>query len=167
MVVTGTPSRSRRRPPPRKRSRRGRWIALALVVVLAVGAAAVVRVFSGARLVADPSALGRVDLEPFAGSLVGMRAHGADGRAIPLVVSQGRLTPRVQVGPGERISISIVVRRPGWESWALGKTRHETLTVKTPVASVVNPWVTAAPDAGAEVRFDTPVDRVSVAGADV
>src|SRR5262249_1257701 len=66
-----------------------------------------------------------------------------------------------------KISISIVVRRPGWESWALGKTRRETLTVKTPVAKVVNPWVTVGPDARANVRFDRPVDRVSVAGADV
>jgi len=134
-------------------------------VVLVVAAAAVVRVFSGARLVADASALGRVELQPFAGSLVRVHARGADGRAIPLVASHGRLTPRAQVEPGERISLSIVVRRPGWESWALGKTRRETLTVKTPVATVVSPWVTAAPGARAVVRFDTPVDRVSVAGA--
>ncbi len=128
---------------------------------------AVVWVFSGARLVADGFALGRVELQPFAGSLVRVRARGADGRPIPLVVSHGRLTPRLKVASGERISLSIVIRRPGWESWALGANRRETLTVQTPVARIMNRWVTRANGARAEVRFDTPVDRVSPAGATV
>jgi peptidoglycan hydrolase-like protein with peptidoglycan-binding domain len=142
------------------------WVALAMCLVLGA-AALVVWVFSGARLSGDGSALGRVDLEPFAGSLVSARAHGADGRPIPLVVSHGRLTPRVRVASGERISVAVVVRRPGWESWALGAERHETLTVKTPVATVANRWVRAARGSRAEVQFDRPVDRVSIAGAAV
>ena len=92
--------------------------------MVAVAGAVLVWVFSNVRLVADGSALARVELQPFAGSLVSVRARGADGRAVPLVVSHGRLTPRVQVAPGERISLSVVVRRPGWESWALGATRR-------------------------------------------
>jgi peptidoglycan hydrolase-like protein with peptidoglycan-binding domain len=121
--------------------------------------------YSGARVTSDASALGRVALEPFAGSLVSVRARGADGRAIPLVVSHGRLTPRTRVASGERISISVVVRRPGWESWALGSERHETLTVQTPVAKVANRWVHVTHGARAEVRFDRPVERASVEGA--
>jgi peptidoglycan hydrolase-like protein with peptidoglycan-binding domain len=133
-----------------------------------VGAAAlVVWAYSDARLTGDGSALGRVELEPFAGSLVSVRARGADGRAIPLVVSHARFTPRVRVASGERISISVVVRRPGWESWALGGERRETLTVQTPVAKVTNRWVRAARGAHAEVRFDRPVERISLAGAAV
>jgi peptidoglycan hydrolase-like protein with peptidoglycan-binding domain len=141
------------------------WIGLTACLVAAIGAA-VVWAFSGARLATDASALGRIELQPFAGSLASVRAHGADGRAIPLVVSDGRLSPRRRVAPGEWISISVVVRRPGWESWALGSERHETLTVRTPVAKVVNRWVTTN-GAHAQVRFDTPVERVSVAGAAV
>jgi peptidoglycan hydrolase-like protein with peptidoglycan-binding domain len=137
------------------------------VAIVAVVAAAVVWAFSGARLVADASALGRVELQPFAGSLVSVRAQGADGRAIPLVVSHGRLVPRIQVASGERISVSVVVRRPGWESWALGAERRETLTVRTPVATIANRWVMVAHGRRAEVRFDTPVDRVSAPGAAV
>jgi hypothetical protein len=82
-------------------------------------------------------------------------------------VSHARFTPRVRVASGERISISVVVRRPGWESWALGGERRETLTVQTPVAKVTNRWVRAARGAHAEVRFDRPVERISVAGAAV
>jgi hypothetical protein len=118
-------------------------------------------------LVADASALGRVELQPFAGSIVSVHAQGADGRAVPLVVSRGRLTPRTRVAPGERISVSVVVRRPGWASWALGAERRETLTVRTPVADLESRWVTVARGARAQVRFDKAVDRVSVAGAAV
>jgi hypothetical protein len=164
--VTLTPSQTRRRRPPRRRSRRWPWIGLAVVLGAVAGAAAVWS-FSGARLVADAAALGRVELQPFAGSLVSVHAQGPDGRAIPLVVSHGRLTPRVPVAPGERISIAVVVRRPGWASWALGKTRRETLTVHTPAAKIASRWVTVALNGLAQVRFDAPVDRVSVAGAAV
>ncbi len=135
-------------------------------MLLAAGAA-VVWLLSGARLQTDSTALGRVDLQPFAGSLESVRARGADGRAIPLVVSHGRLTPRTRVASGERISISVVVRRPGWESWALGSERHETLTVQTPVANVADRWVDVARGGRAEVRFDSLVDRVSARGAEV
>jgi hypothetical protein len=127
--------------------------------------AAVVWKYSGARLVADSSTLGRVELERFAGSLVRVSARGADGRTIPLLVSHGRLTPRVPVAPGERISLSVVVRRPRWEGWALGTTRRETLTVQTPDAKVASRWVTVPRGARAQVRFDVPVDRVSILGA--
>ena len=90
-----------------------------------------------------------------------------DGRTIPLVNSDGRLTPRTKIAPGERISLSVVVRRPGWLSWALGDERHETLTVEAPAAHVVNRWVTVPRGRHAQVQFDTPVDRVSVGGATV
>src|SRR5690242_7111402 len=114
MVKSVPPQRvSSRRRVPKRRSHRGRWIGVAVVSV-AVAAAAAVGAFSGVRLVADASALGRVELEPFAGSLVSVDARGADGRSVPLVVSHGRLTPRGQVASGERISVSVVVRRPGW-----------------------------------------------------
>jgi peptidoglycan hydrolase-like protein with peptidoglycan-binding domain len=162
-----SPSRRRQRRPRRRRvSRRGVWVFLSVVAVAAVGVA-VVWTFSGVRLVADGDALGRVELQPFAGSLASVHAQSADGRPIPLAVSHGRLTPRVRVSPGERVSLSVFVQRPGWESWALGADRRETLTVQTPVAKIANRWVEVAAGARAEVRFDTPVDRVSVPGASV
>jgi hypothetical protein len=141
--------------------------ALAVVVLLAAAGALLVWAYSGVTLVGDASALARVELQPFAGSLRVVRARGADGRPIPLAVSHGRLTPRTAVAPGERITVSVVVRRPGWASWALGAERRETLTVRTPVANVVDRWVTAAAGTRPRVQYDTPVDRVSVAGAAV
>jgi len=146
--------------------RRRRWI-VAPVALVAAAAAAAVWAFSGVRLVGDAFALGRVELQPFAGSLVSVRATGTDGRAIPLSVSHGRLTPRVPVRSGEQIGLAVVVRRPGWESWALGATRSESLTVQTPVAEVVNRWLTVSADGRVRMRFTRPVDHVSVSGAHV
>ncbi|HET8528368.1 MAG TPA: hypothetical protein VFL60_05620, partial [Gaiellaceae bacterium] len=152
---------------PRKRSRRGLRLAVAAALVLLIGAAAAVWAFSGVRLVPDASSLGRVELQPFAGSLAGVHATTADGSPVPLAVSHGRLIPRGRVASGERISVSVLVRRPGWESWALGAERRETLTVRTPVAHVLDRWVTADAGTRVVVRFDTPVDRVSLRGATV
>src|SRR5262249_28650493 len=143
IAVTMSPfqTRNTRSPRPTRGSHRGLWLAIAVGLLAVAGAAVAVRGFSGARPVAASAALGRGELAPVAGSLVSVRARGSEGRTIPVVVSHGRLIPRVHVAAGERISVSIVVRRPRWERWALGATRRETLTVRTPVAKVVNRWL--------------------------
>jgi hypothetical protein len=150
-------------PPRRTRRRRrsGWWIALAVVALGAAAAAVGVFVFSGARLEGDPVALARVSLQPFAGSIVGVTATDASGRPVPLTVRSGRLTPRRSVTPGELVSVTVIVRRPGWSSWALGRERRETLTVRAPVAHVRQQWLTVPAGGHARVHFDTTVSTVS------
>ena len=131
-------------------------------MVLAAAFAASVVLLSGASLGEDDSALARVHTELFAGRVASVRAFAPDGTAIPLAVSHGRLTPRTQLPPGETVSMRVVVRRPGWSAWALGKERHEKLTVQTPVAHVVNRWPHAR-----VVRFDVPVSAVKIGGRTV
>ena len=131
-------------------------------MVLAAAFAASVVLLSGASLGEDDSALARVHTELFAGRVASVRAFAPDGTAIPLAVSHGRLTPRTQLPPGETVSMRVVVRRPGWSAWALGKERHEKLTVQTPVAHVVNRWPHAR-----VVRFDVPVSSVKIGGRTV
>ncbi|HEX6761602.1 MAG TPA: L,D-transpeptidase family protein [Gaiellaceae bacterium] len=146
-------------PPRRKRLRRGLWVALGLVLVLVAAAVTAVVLFSGAKLDGDPSALARVALQPFAGSVESVTASDADG-PIALVRHNGRLVPRRKVTPGETVSITVVVRRPGWLGWALGHRRTERLTVKTPVATVRSPWITVQSGDRPRVRFDAPVSEV-------
>jgi hypothetical protein len=135
-------------------------VAMAAVVVIAVGAGVVW--WSGATLAADPSELARVDLQPLAGSLVSARAALDDGRPVPLRVSGGRLTPRARLRPGAEVHVDVVVRRPSWLGWAIGRERHEHLTVRTPVAVVQNPWLTLPAGSPLRVRFASPVDRIAV-----
>jgi hypothetical protein len=134
---------------------RGVLIALGVAVAAAAAFAVAVYVWSGASLVSDPSALARVRLETFAGSVARVRG------SVPLAVHDGRLTPRRQVRPGQTVSITVVVRRPGWSAWALGRERTERLTVTAPVAHVVDRWP-AGPRP--RVRFDAAVARVTLDG---
>ncbi len=133
-----------------------------LVVVAAVLAlVAAVFVWSGVSLKGDPTALAHVDVQPFGGTLESVRATGPDGRAIPLVVRHGSLTPRTLLTPGERVSVDAVVRRPGWQSWALGSERHEHWTVRAPVAGVSERWLTVSPGSTVRVPFDAPVSAAA------
>jgi hypothetical protein len=59
------------------------------------------------------------------------------------------------------VSVTVVVRRPGWSAWALGRDRTERLTVTAPVARVVDRWPSGPRP---HVRFDTTVARVSLDG---
>jgi hypothetical protein len=130
-------------------------VALGVAVVAAAAFAAAVFRYSGASLAPDPAALARVQLETFAGSVTSVRS------SVPLDVRDGRLTPRRRVRPGQTVSITVVVRRPGWSAWALGRERRERLTVTAPVAHVVDRWP-AGPKP--RVRFDQPVARATLDG---
>jgi hypothetical protein len=165
MANAAPPFASQRRlsPPSRRTRRRHRpwWIALAVVVLVAAAAAGVVFAFSGVRLADDPVALARVSVQPFAGSIAGVTATDSKGRPVPLTVRDGRLTPRRSVSSGEVVAVTVLVRRPGWLRWALGRQRRETITVRTPVAHVRERWLTVPPGGRPRVRFDTTVSEVS------
>jgi L,D-transpeptidase-like protein len=153
--------RSRDLPSPRRSRRRARWGLATVVVVALLGLVAAVLEWSGATLAADAAALARVDVQPFGGTLEQARAFGPDGREIPLAVRGGRLTPRGRLTPGERVSVDVVVRRPGWLRWALGSVRRERLTLRAPVAHVSERWLTVPSGSAVTVTFDRPVSAVA------
>jgi hypothetical protein len=158
-----SPFLSRGPRSPRRARRRWPWVLGTLVVVL-LGLAAAVWAWSGATLAADATALARVEVQPFGGRLVRARAFGPDGRTIPLLVRDGRLTPRVQLMPGEQVSVEVVIRRPGWLAWALGSEHLERSTLRAPVAHVSELWLTVFVGSPVRVRFDRSVS-VAAAGA--
>jgi hypothetical protein len=116
--------------------------------------------WSGATLAGDPAALARVKADPFGGHVQATRAVADDGRTIPLTVDGGRLTPRRHVRPGQRVSVEVTLKRPGWDAWLIGDTRTERLTVRAPVTGVSTRWITAPTGSAVKVRFDAPVARV-------
>ncbi len=133
---------------------------LALLVVAVLGLAAAVIWWSGATLAQDNVALAKVEVQPLGGSLVSAKASGPSGRRIPLTVSGGKLLPRTKLKPGEVVTVEVVVRRPGWLGWALGKTRTEHLTVQAPIARLAQRWPSLAPNAPLRLHYVDPVDRV-------
>src|SRR5579862_143594 len=150
----------RYRPPS---SRQGAWgVVIGLIALLVLAAVILLAtLWSGATLSSDATALARVDLQPFAGHLVSARATTANGRPIPLATSHGRLTPLVPVAAGQRLAVTVVVKRPGWLGWALGSTRTEHLTVYAPVAHVVSRWLTVARGSPVRIAFTTPITAVA------
>jgi hypothetical protein len=138
-------------------SRRLPLVIAAAALVAVVALAAAVFEWSGATLAGDPVALARIDLQPFAGRLESATATGPDGRPLPLVLVHGRLTPRVPLEPGARVTVQVVVRRPGWLAWALGKTRSERLQISAPVAQVSDRWPTVRAGGPLRLHFDHPV----------
>ena len=139
------------------------WAVLTILALVVVAVAAAVLLWSGASLQTDPSALARIELQPFAGKLVSATASAPDGRAVTLNRDGSRLTPTTVLTPGESVTVDVVVRRPGWIAWALGKERHERLTVTAPIAHVTDRWLTRR-GGGSRVRFDASVAVVEYRG---
>jgi hypothetical protein len=137
-------------------------VVIGLFLLIAVVAAVLVMtLWSGVTLSGDPSALARLETQPFAGSLEKAAAHGPNGRPIPLSFRNGRLTPLVRVAPGELITVDVTIRRPAIVAWALGSTRTEQLTVRAPAAHVVTSWLTVPAGSPLRVAFDQPVSAVA------
>ena len=135
-------------------------MALVIFVILALVIVAVFA-FSGVTLASDSTALAHVTVQPFGGTIEHVQAFAPDGRRVPITVQDGRLTPLRKLAPGEQVSVNVVVRRPGWLSWALGSQRSEHLTLSAPVAQVTEPWMTVRSGSGVRVSFDQPVSAVA------
>ena len=137
-------------------------LAVALVVVaLAVAAVA----FSGATLAPDATALASVQVQAFGGSAGERPRPGPGGSSIPLSTEHGLLTPRVKLTPGERVTVDVAVRRPGWDSWLAGSESHQQLVLQAPVADVTGKWLSVPRGANPRASFGQPVSAVVYTGA--
>jgi hypothetical protein len=151
--------------PPSHRKRVLIGVAAALVIVI-VALAVAILAWSGVTLASDSMALARVSVQPLGGTIERVQAFGPRGQSLPLAVDGGRLTPLRQLTPGERVSVDVEVRRPGWLGWALGADHSEQLTLSAPVAHVTEPWMTVQAGSDVQVRFDRPVSAVVYANSD-
>jgi len=133
--------------------------AFAIVVVIALVAA--VLAWSGVTLASDSTALARVSVQPLGGTIESVEAFGPGGGRLALAIHDGRLTPLQRLTPGEQVTVNVVVRRPGWLSWALGKQRSEHLTLRAPVAQLSERWMTVPSGAAVQVSFEQPVSAVA------
>ena len=131
------------------------------VLAVVIGLCALVYFWSGATLTTDSVALARIDVQPFGGSLERARAFAPNGSRIPLAIAGNRITPRVKLTPGERVSVQVTVKRSSWVGWAIGGTKTEKLTIRAPLPRVGNRWLTVANGAPVRVKFNRPVEAVA------
>jgi peptidoglycan hydrolase-like protein with peptidoglycan-binding domain len=138
-------------------------IALALATVAFV---ALALAGSSTSVGADAAALARVSLPVTSGKIEGVRVTGANGRAIPVSLRDGRLWPRVALAPGEPLTVEVVVRRPGWVAWLAGSRDVDRLRLRTPSAPVRERYVTLASGSPLRLAFAEPVSRLAYGPAE-
>ncbi|HWD65587.1 MAG TPA: L,D-transpeptidase family protein [Solirubrobacteraceae bacterium] len=146
-----------------RRRRHGGFALLAIpVLVLAAAAAvAILAVTSTAKVSSDSVALARVGL-PFGGGTIERLSvlAGRDQRLIHTHLTGGRIWPVTSLRPGERVSVTVVVRRPGWLSWLTGKTEQVRYSFLTPSSSLRSQYVTVRSGHDMKLRFSQPVRLV-------
>jgi hypothetical protein len=143
------------------------WFLVALAVaLLAAGSAAAARfTWPTGRVNASNSGLAAVSLPGFSGDVESVSVTSAHGKALPVVLRRGVIWPRVRLAPGERVTISVEVRRPGWIGWLTGNQVERTRTIVTPVAHIRSTVLRPKRGSVVAVRFAGPVSRVAIGRA--
>jgi lipoprotein-anchoring transpeptidase ErfK/SrfK len=136
--------------------------ALLVVALVAVVAGVVIVASTGASLSADPAALARVGVPIGGGRISSVSVvTGPHAQPVPVRVVGDRIWPRGTIPAGERLSIEVVVTRPGWISWLAGSTDRLRASVVTPAAAVRQSYITLAASQPLRLGFDRPVSVVS------
>ncbi len=148
---------------PRRRLRPAYVVVGVLVVVLAAfGAALAVLGTAKPSLVADSQGLARVHMPLGGGTVQSVLAvTGPHSRRVPVVMHGGVVWPSKKIWAGRKLTIQVVVRRPGWISWLTGKTQTLELTVTTPTAVPAHSYVTLGSRAPLRVSFTRPVSAIA------
>jgi len=143
------------------------WVVTTVLVgvVLAVLAGLALLAWPQARLGADNDALARVVLPGVAGRVVAVDVYSADGERVPVRLRQGRLWPLQKLSSGERLTVVLTARRPGWVGWLVGHSEKRTVTIETPNAHLLGHWLQVKAGAPIAVAFDMPVSLVSLGKA--
>lgn len=150
-------------PLDQRRRRNTRYVVTGaiLAVVLLLGGALVVIASSGAGLSADAQALARVDLPLGGGQIRGLDAvSGPHSQRIPIELRGTQIWPKALIPAGQRVTIDLTVKRPGWISWLTGSTQHLSLTVTAPLAHLKQHYITVG-SGPLRLQFEQPVAAVS------
>jgi peptidoglycan hydrolase-like protein with peptidoglycan-binding domain len=133
-------------------------VAIVLLAALAVGGGAVALISSHAGLGNDSAALARLGMPLGGGTIESVSAvTGPHSTPVPVDVRGNQIWPRGRIPAHERVTIDVVVKRPGWASWLTGKTERLRLETVTPAASLRHHYVTLKANAPLRVSFRHPV----------
>jgi L,D-transpeptidase catalytic domain len=144
----------------RRRTGRGRYVvaAIVLLAVLAVGGAAVALISSHPSLGNDSTALARVGLPLGGGTIESVNVvTGPHSRPVAVDLRWDQIWPQGQIPAHQRVTIQVVIKRPGWASWLTGKTERLQFTTMTPAASLGHRYLTLKDNAPVRVSFRHPV----------
>jgi hypothetical protein len=141
-----------------------RWFltALCLGLVVAVAAVAALLAWPSVGFAASPSGLAGISLPGFSGHIEHLSVRGPDGKLLPVTLRGGTVWPRVRLRPGERVTVTVEIRRPSWIGWLVGGQEKRTMTVVTPAAHIRSTLLRPQRGTPVTVSFAEPVSRVAV-----
>jgi hypothetical protein len=114
------------------------------------------------RLGSSDTAFARLLLPGFAGRISAVEVSSpGDGAAL----RDGQLWPLRRVAAGERLTVVVTVRRPGWAGWLVGHTQHRSFTITTPGVQLLGRWLQVQAGSPVTVAFDRPVEMISLGGS--
>jgi peptidoglycan hydrolase-like protein with peptidoglycan-binding domain len=153
---------SRKLNPPR-RSRRPAGVIVGLVIVLAaLVAVALVVANSTASIENAGPGLANVNMPLGGGTIEHVWVSSGNNTApIPVELRGNEIWPRQRIRAGKRLTVDVVVRRPGWISWLSGSTEHIRLTVTAPTAQLRTRFLTLHRGAPLRLTFNKPVQMVA------
>jgi hypothetical protein len=119
-------------------------------------------VVSSASLTADDQALARVNM-PLGGGTIEhvLVTRAPSNEPIRVELRGNEIWPRGLIPAGQRLSIDVVVKRPGIISWLTGSTERVHLDLTAPTAAVTTPYLTLRSGQPLRVSFTQPVHFVS------
>jgi hypothetical protein len=133
-----------------------------LIVLIAAGTAAIMLKSSSASLTTDPSALAQVKMPLGGGTIESVTVIGRRGHEIPVrVTNDPQIWPQRPIPAHERVSITVVVKRPSWVAWLTGKTERLHMTLVTPSASLRQHYLTLDRGQPLTLHFKQPVAVVA------
>jgi peptidoglycan hydrolase-like protein with peptidoglycan-binding domain len=150
-----------------RRRRRAPWLigGTLIAVLIALAAGAFLVATSKPSLTGDPSALAKVTLPLGGGTVSDVSATtGVQNRMKLLkvhLVGDPVVTPAQKIAAGEKVTVSVVVHRPGWISWLTGKSQRLTRTITAPTTRLRSRYITLTRSGALRVRFSAPVRKIA------
>ena len=135
-----------------------------LGLVVAVAAVAALLAWPGVGVAASTSGLAGISLPGFSGHIERVSVRGPDGTPVPVELRGGTVWPLVRLAPGERLTVTVKIRRPSWASWLVGEQEKRTITVITPAAHIRSTLLRPKRGTPVTVSFAEPVSRVVIGG---
>jgi L,D-transpeptidase catalytic domain len=140
------------------------WIMAAFAVVLVVAGAAVAALLAWptAGVASSTTGLATVSLPGFSGHVQSVTVTGPDGKPLRIGLSHGVVWPHARLAAGERVTVTVRVRRPSWIGWLVGHHDEQTVKLVTPVAHIRSTLLRPKRGSTVNVSFAEPVARVRV-----
>ncbi|HEX3832685.1 MAG TPA: L,D-transpeptidase family protein [Solirubrobacteraceae bacterium] len=128
-----------------------------LIVLAVVAVGAIVFASAKASLTTDSEAIAKIGMPLGGGKVESVSVvTGPHAQPVPITVTGGLIYPRHRIAANEKLSIQVVVKRPGWMSWFAGSKQHLSLALTTPAASLHSHYITVAHNAALKLRFKNP-----------